>query len=808
MGWLHTLRGKLIVSTILVEAVIIGAVLWNGLRLTEAHLLEQFDLRRKETTLLLDAALAPAMAQRDYAAVSDILQATQAINSIDYLVMFDNDGQIIATANWDRRRPLPATDNPARLLDGNGLQNFDLRIPMSIGGRQFGELQYGLDLGFLRQARDELQRQTMLIAISGLLLSALVLASIGLWLTRHLNRLTQASRRLARGATFQTLPNSADDDVGALTRAFNQMGGALAARVGELLASEREQRQLAATLSAEQARLHALLSSMRLGLLFVSPEGRVVYANPAFRQLWRLEEDDTPAGMTLGDLVQRIASDPQRLPDPYQREHLFLDDGLQWELRQSDERLLTQTSVAVPAASGQTEEGESRLWIFEDITHERQTADRLLFMAERDPLTGLYNRSRFEGELQRLAVQLERDTSVRAALLYFDLDEFKTVNDSFGHRAGDAVLLRIAGEVGQLLRGNEMFARLGGDEFAVVAPGADLAAAQTLAQRIISAVAALGFEFEGTKVRLTSSLGIALLPEHARRPEEWVARADIAMYAAKHAGKNGWRVFREELGQSAYMLAQLSWAERIQAALEQDLFELHFQGIYTTGTPVLSHLEVLLRMKDPEHPGQYLMPGEFIPAAERNGRILDIDRWVLAAGIRTLARRTDLPGLAINISGRSFDDPGLPDYITGLLETHRVAPQRLLVELTETAALSNMADTQRFISHIRSMGGSVCLDDFGVGFSSFAYLKHLDADVIKIDGMFIRNLVQSREDQVFVRAIIEVARGLGKKTVAEFVEDRATYLLLGELGVDLAQGYHLSRPRPELPDPAAPPAAA
>jgi len=136
MGWLHTLRGKLIVSTILVEAVIIGAVLWNGLRLTEAHLLEQFDLRRKETTLLLDAALAPAMAQRDYAAVSDILQATQAINSIDYLVMFDNDGQIIATANWDRRRPLPATDNPARLLDGNGLQNFDLRIPMSIGGRQ------------------------------------------------------------------------------------------------------------------------------------------------------------------------------------------------------------------------------------------------------------------------------------------------------------------------------------------------------------------------------------------------------------------------------------------------------------------------------------------------------------------------------------------------------------------------------------------------------------------------------------------------------------------------------------------------
>ncbi|HET7776264.1 MAG TPA: EAL domain-containing protein, partial [Azospira sp.] len=393
----------------------------------------------------------------------------------------------------------------------------------------------------------------------------------------------------------------------------------------------------------------------------------------------------------------------------------------------------------------------------------------------------------------------ERDPGIRAALLYFDLDEFKTVNDSFGHRAGDAVLLRVAGDVGQLLRGNEIFARLGGDEFAVIAPGADLPGVQALAQRIIAAVAALGFEFEGTKVRLTSSLGIALLPDHARRPEEWVTRADIAMYAAKHAGKNGWRVYREELAQSAYLLTQLSWAERIQAALERNLFELHFQGIYTTGTPVLSHLEVLLRMRDPENQESYLMPGEFIPAAERNGRILDIDRWVLAAGIRLLGQRADLPDLAINISGRSFDDPGLPDFITGLLHTHGVAPQRLLVELTETAALSNMADTQRFISHVRDMGGSVCLDDFGVGFSSFAYLKHLDADVIKIDGMFIRNLVSSREDQVFVRAIIEVARGLGKKTVAEFVEDAATYELLGQLGVDLAQGYYLCRPQAQPP---------
>ncbi|HET7775487.1 MAG TPA: HAMP domain-containing protein, partial [Azospira sp.] len=298
MAWIHSLRAKLILTTILVESLILGVVLWNGQRLTETHLLEQVEIRRKVTALLLDAALAPAMAQRDYAAVSDILQATQAINSIDYLVMLDADGQIVATANWDRHRPLPKVDQDLAHLTKTDRTNFDVRIPISIGQLRFGELQYGLDLSFLAGARAEIQHQTVFIAVSGLLFSGLILALIGLWLTRHLHRLTQASRRLATGATFQALPESVDDDVGALTRAFNQMGGALAARVGDLLASEREQRQLTNSLVTEQARLHALLSAMRLGLVFVSPDGKVAYQNPAFRTLWRLEESDTPAGVT------------------------------------------------------------------------------------------------------------------------------------------------------------------------------------------------------------------------------------------------------------------------------------------------------------------------------------------------------------------------------------------------------------------------------------------------------------------------------------------------------------------------------
>jgi diguanylate cyclase (GGDEF)-like protein len=394
-----------------------------------------------------------------------------------------------------------------------------------------------------------------------------------------------------------------------------------------------------------------------------------------------------------------------------------------------------------------------------------------------------------------------RKASTHGALLYFDLDEFKYINDTYGHRAGDSVLVRTADAVSTMVRSSELLARLGGDEFAIIAPGADLAGAQIMAERLLATVAKLSFEFEGRRLGLTISLGVALFPEHGDSAEELVSHADTAMYQAKHAGKNCWRLYRPDLDQSESMLAQLGWNEKIQTALNEQHFVLHFQGVHVCTTGAVSHYEALVRMIDPDDPQQLLLPGNFIPTAERSGRIVDIDRWVMRAAIRKLAETPALPALAINVSARSFDDPGLAGSISSLLAEFHVEPRRLIVELTETAALSNMQDSERFISDIRALGCTVCLDDFGVGFSSFAYLKHLSADVLKIDGMFIRGLLNSREDQVFVRAIVEVARGLSKKTVAEFVGDAETLDLLAELGVDYAQGFYLSRPVADISTP-------
>jgi EAL domain-containing protein (putative c-di-GMP-specific phosphodiesterase class I) len=213
----------------------------------------------------------------------------------------------------------------------------------------------------------------------------------------------------------------------------------------------------------------------------------------------------------------------------------------------------------------------------------------------------------------------------------------------------------------------------------------------------------------------------------------------------------------------------------------------------------LHHLEALVRMLDEQQAGQFIMPGHFIPFAEKSGKILDIDRWVLAEGVGLLSKNPGMPGLAVNISGRSFDEPSLPQYIAGLLQEHGVAPGRLLVELTETSAVSDLADAQRFIEALKETGCLVCLDDFGSGFSSFSYLKHLPVDVVKIDGQFIRGLHRDYENQVLVGALVDVAHGLKKDVIAECVEEEQTLNMLRNFGVDMAQGYYLDTPRGDHP---------
>lgn len=566
----------------------------------------------------------------------------------------------------------------------------------------------------------------------------------------------------------------------------------------QLKATERAQREALTLARQEQGRMAALLSAMSIGILFEDRDGRVEYINPAFRRMWAVSENvdllGEPTRRVLEHSTHRFAR-----PDHASRHVLHVLDtheiSERFEVDLYDGRVLTQLSYPVSDSDGRL---IGRLWIYEDVTHERQTAQQLVYLAEHDPLTGLHNRHRFQEQLEWMILSSRRN-GTRFALLYFDLDDFKYINDTFGHRAGDNVLVRTAGEVASLIRQGEMFARLGGDEFAVLTELQEKDHPEPLAERICHAIAAIPFRFRGSNLRLTTSVGITIFPQHGDNAEDLVAHADTAMYQAKNAGKNSWAIYDASKDATEAMITRMNWVSRIAHALENNLLELHFQGVYQTIDRSLSHLEALVRMRDPAHPDELIMPGQFIPVAEKSGQILEIDRWVLRHSIALLAQHPQLNALSVNISGRSFDEPGLPQTIQQLLQEYDVAPQRLLIELTETAAVSEMQDAQRFIEALQHTGCIVCLDDFGTGFSTFAYLKYLGVEILKIDGMFIRDLPNNRDNQAFVKAMVDVGKGLNKITVAEFVEDRETFEMLQQLGIDLAQGYYLDRPDAEHP---------
>ncbi|MDH4274681.1 MAG: EAL domain-containing protein [Gammaproteobacteria bacterium] len=569
-------------------------------------------------------------------------------------------------------------------------------------------------------------------------------------------------------------------------------------KVIKLEQSEVIQRHLAALAQQEQARMTSLLSAMNIGILFEDFENRIVYFNPAFRRIWLIPDDVKLQGLTTKDIVG-MSTNVLARPDLFSK-HMLQVLGTHevsdtYEIILADGRVITQLSYPIRADSGNS---LGRLWIYEDITRARQTADQLIYLAERDSLTGLYNRHRFQDELSRMLADAGRRKS-QGALLFFDLDEFKYINDTFGHRAGDSMLIRVAGAVHALVRRNEVISRIGGDEFAMLLPDASEAEAAQVADRVIRAISQIPFRFEGQNLRLTTSLGIALYPAHGANAEELVSHADAAMYQAKEAGKNAWRVYRQDLDASREMLHRLSWNDRIGNALENNLLRLHYQGVYHGKSGELTHLEALIRMRDEHDTELVVMPGHFIPAIEKTNKILEVDRWVIRESISLLKRLPHLPALAINISGRSFDEPTLPHFINEQLSSLGVSPRRLLVELTETSAVSDLHDAQRFIEALRQTGCRVCLDDFGTGFSSFAYLKHLNVDTLKIDGMFIRDLPNDRDNQVFVKSIVDVARGMHKTTVAEFVEDAETLAMLKSFGVDMMQGYHLDMPRENHP---------
>ncbi len=563
-------------------------------------------------------------------------------------------------------------------------------------------------------------------------------------------------------------------------------------------------RRLEQTLTQERERLQAALESIREAVIITDAQGLVDYSNPVAEQFtgWK---DAAARGRTLAEVIRLVAIDSdERIPDPVQyclRRHG--PHAVHALLPQQDGHHRVIEYLVTPIY-GSTEVSEpppilGSVLVFQDVTEVLGMAQQMAYQATYDSLTGLLNRQTFEKRLEE-ALQRTRAYGESHVLCYLDLDQFKVVNDTCGHRAGDQLLRQISALLHAQVRQADIISRLGGDEFGIILTHCPLTKAMQIAEELRRVIKEFRFIWHGKSFELGVSIGLVPLTAQNETLAEVLSAADAACYVAKEQGRNRVQVYRPNDRTMVQRYSEMQWVHRLMQALTEERFCLYMQDIVPVvcETPERSRAELLLRMVDEQ--GQLVLPGDFIPAAERYNLMPTLDRWVIRTAFTLMASggtATDFPAcVAINLSGQSLCDEQFLTFVIEQFRSSGVSPRRVCFEVTETAAIANLERATAFMRTLRDMGCQFALDDFGSGLSSFPYLKSLPVDYVKIDGRFVQGILDDPVDYSMVEAINRIGHVMGIQTIAEFVENEAIFHALRTLGVDYAQGYGIARPKP------------
>jgi len=575
-----------------------------------------------------------------------------------------------------------------------------------------------------------------------------------------------------------------------------------------------DRERASAELAAQHELLEVTLRSIGDGVITTNKSGDVVWLNPVAEQLvgWPAHEArgrplrevfnilHAHQDLNVADGDTPNSTDLRTQPE-HSSEYTTLIS------REGKARWIEDSVAPIRNDRGDT---HGAVLVFRDVTRQREIARQMTWRATHDDLTGLFNRVEFETKLQALHDSC-LESGGEHAVLFIDLDQFKVVNDSCGHAAGDHLLQRVARMLEQTVRSDDVLVRLGGDEFAVMMFNCSSERAERMAQLICDRLDEFRFVFQSQRFRISASIGLVPVTRNWCDVTEIIKAADTACYDAKEAGRNRVCIWSDTNEELRARRALTRWASRIEEALDEDAFELYAQRIEALDSLPAdlsqlsqraggdnAHAEILLRMKLGDN--AQIQPGAFIPAAERFNLMSRIDQWVLGKVIEWFSDhegQINIGTLWINLSGQSMDDQNFQrDTLHKLERAGRALCQSLCFEITETAAVANPGQAARFINELRSLGIRVALDDFGAGASSFGYLKSLPVDYLKIDGQFIRDLIDDPLDAAAVRCFNEVAGVMGLKTVAEFVETPEVLERLKTIGIDYAQGFLLDSPAP------------
>lgn len=560
-----------------------------------------------------------------------------------------------------------------------------------------------------------------------------------------------------------------------------------------------EQRIYEEALFREKESAQITLQSIGDGVITTGADGLIDYLNPVAEQLtgWRLED---AMGKGVDDVFRVFHEETcEPLENPLglamRRTRAIKSVRPNLLIRRDGNELYVE-STAAPIRDGNNKTAGGVL-VFHDVSESRELNRRLSYHASHDLLTGLVNRREFESRVER-ALKSVKAREASYALCYLDIDQFKMVNDSCGHAAGDALL----GQVGALLkskvRWRDTLSRLGGDEYGVLLEAVSLDEAMRLAEGLREALASFRFTWEERVFRLGASIGVVPITADNADVAVIITAADSACAAAKEQGRNRVHSFAENDMDLMRRRRETQWAARINAALEEGRFELHRMTIAALQqTERGEHYEILLRMRDEN--GRVVSPDSFMSAAERYGIMPNIDRWVIESTFRWLVSEADererLSMCAINLSGQSLGDDKFLPFVIEQFQKSGIEASKICFEITETAAVASFSQANRFIQALKELGCKFSLDDFGTGLSSFGYLKHFPVDYLKIDGSFVREMLHDPIDREMVRSINEIGHLTGKQTIAEFAENAEIIQMLKSIGVDFAQGWGVAQPQ-------------
>lgn len=528
------------------------------------------------------------------------------------------------------------------------------------------------------------------------------------------------------------------------------------------------------------------------GLYASSLDGQLISVNPAMCILFGYSNE--------AEMLSEVKNAEQFYANPQDRALML------GEIRKNDKVIGKETKGVRKdgsefwfSISGRIEQEHDKQYLFgsiSDVTERKQSNISLEYLATHDSLTGVYNRREFERRLQSSLLNAQNQNS-DLTLLYMDLDQFKVVNDTCGHKAGDLLIKQLSQKLDSVVMEKGMLARLGGDEFGVLLEGDNAQMAYLLANKLLNAVQEFRFIWENRIFTLGISIGQVPWQSNISTPEQLLSMADSACYMAKERGRNQVHTYSTEDKHMQRYESEMSWVTHINHALQNDSFELYYQHYQALSQKTEGHhYEILLRMRDQE--GNIVPPGAFLPAAERYNLTAKIDRWVIENYFRWLEANpqhsAELTRVSINLSGHSLADKELKLFILNAFEKHKTPYNKVCFEITESMAILKMDETLDFINTFHKLGCLFALDDFGSGFSSYNYLKNLPVDQVKIDGSFVKDILVDPVDMAMVNSIKDVAQAMGMETVAEFVESTEIMVELGKMGVDFAQGYGVAKP--------------